>query len=109
MLIIHTAMGEEEDGECDSTPECTKPTVASICMPGPWSVCIVNGDGEILLHRHMPTSPESFLKAMAPYRQDLVVGHCQLVERVVSRSPGVPYSSYEHTIGKPLQASPLSR
>ena len=30
-----------------------------------------------------PTSPESFLKAMAPYRQDLVVGHCQLVERVV--------------------------
>ena len=47
-----------------------KPTVASICMPGPWSVCIVNGDGESLLHRHMPTSPESFLKAMAPYRQD---------------------------------------
>jgi hypothetical protein len=83
MLIIHTAMGEEEDGECDSTPECTKPTVASIGMPGPWSDCIVNRDGEILLHRHMPTSPESFLKAMAPYRQDLVVGHCQLVERVV--------------------------
>ena len=35
-------------------------------------VCIVNRDGEILLHRHMPTSPESFLKASAPYRQDLV-------------------------------------
>jgi transposase len=36
-------------------------------------VCLVNRDGEILLHRNIPTSPESFLKAMAPYRQDLVV------------------------------------
>ena len=73
MLIIHTAMGEAEDGECDSTPECTKPTVASIGMPGPWSACSVNRDGEILLHRNMPTSPKIFLKAIAPSRQDLVV------------------------------------
>ena len=36
-------------------------------------VCIVNRDGEILLHRNMPTTPEIFLKAIAPYRQDLVV------------------------------------
>jgi transposase len=36
-------------------------------------VCILNRDGEILLHRHMPTTPEIFLKAIAPYRQDLVV------------------------------------
>jgi predicted NBD/HSP70 family sugar kinase len=36
-------------------------------------VCIVNRDGEILLHRNMPTNPEIFLKAIAPYRQDLVV------------------------------------
>jgi transposase len=36
-------------------------------------VCIVNRDGELLLHRNMPTSPEIFLKAIAPYRQDLVV------------------------------------
>jgi hypothetical protein len=36
-------------------------------------VCILNRDGEILLHRNMPTSPETFLKAIAPYRQDLVV------------------------------------
>jgi predicted NBD/HSP70 family sugar kinase len=34
-------------------------------------VCILNRDGEILLHRHMPTTPEIFLKAIAPYRQDL--------------------------------------
>jgi transposase len=36
-------------------------------------VCILSQDGEILLHRNMKTSPESFLKAIAPYREDLVV------------------------------------
>jgi transposase len=42
-------------------------------------VCILNRDGEILLHRHRPTTPEIFLKAIAPYRQDLVVAvECML-------------------------------
>ena len=36
-------------------------------------VCILSQDGEILLHRNMNTSPETFLKAIAPYREDLVV------------------------------------
>jgi transposase len=36
-------------------------------------VCILSQDGEILLHRNMKTSPEMFLKAIAPYRVDLVV------------------------------------
>src|SRR5215216_2749908 len=36
-------------------------------------VCIFNRDGEIMLHRKMPTTPETFLKAMAPCRPDLVV------------------------------------
>ncbi len=36
-------------------------------------VCILNQDGEILLHRTMKTRPEVFLKAIAPYREDLVV------------------------------------
>jgi transposase len=36
-------------------------------------VCIVNRDGEILLHRHMKAAPEPFLKAVAPYRDGLVV------------------------------------
>jgi hypothetical protein len=36
-------------------------------------VCILSQDGEILLHRNMKTSPETFLKAIAPYREDLVV------------------------------------
>jgi hypothetical protein len=36
-------------------------------------VCLLRQDGEILLHRTMNTSPETFLKAIAPYREDLVV------------------------------------
>jgi transposase len=36
-------------------------------------VCIMNRDGEILVHRNMPAGPDPFLKAIAPYREDLVV------------------------------------
>src|SRR5262245_34817829 len=36
-------------------------------------VCIVNHAGEILLHRNMKAAPEPFLKAIAPYREGLVV------------------------------------
>jgi transposase len=36
-------------------------------------VCILNQDGESLLPRPMQTRPEVFLKALAPYREDLVV------------------------------------
>jgi len=36
-------------------------------------VCILNQAGETLLHRNMKTTPEAFLKAIAPYRPDIVV------------------------------------
>src|SRR4029434_4821749 len=36
-------------------------------------VCILNHAGEILVHRDMKASPETFLKAIAPYREDIVV------------------------------------
>ena len=36
-------------------------------------LCILNQGGEILVHRNMPAGPEPFLKAVAPYREDLVV------------------------------------
>jgi transposase len=36
-------------------------------------VCILNQAGEILLHRNMKAAPEPFLKAIAPYRKELVV------------------------------------
>ena len=36
-------------------------------------LCILTRDGEIVLHRDMRADPESFLSAIAPYRDDLVV------------------------------------
>jgi transposase len=36
-------------------------------------VCILNCDGEILVHRDLKAAPEPFLKAIAPYRENLVV------------------------------------
>src|ERR671923_358708 len=36
-------------------------------------VCVLRQDGEILLHRNMKAAPEPFLKAVAPYRDGLVV------------------------------------
>jgi transposase len=36
-------------------------------------LCVLNQDGEVLLHRNMKAAPEPFLKAIAPYREDLVV------------------------------------
>jgi transposase len=36
-------------------------------------VCVLGHDGEILLHRNMKAAPESFLKAITPYRDGLVV------------------------------------
>jgi transposase len=36
-------------------------------------LCILNQGGEIVCHRNMPSSAEFFLKAIAPYREDIAV------------------------------------
>jgi hypothetical protein len=36
-------------------------------------VCILSHDGDVLLHRNMQAAPEPLLKAIAPYREGLVV------------------------------------
>jgi transposase len=36
-------------------------------------VCILSQEGDMLLHRYMKAAPEPFLKAIAPYREGLVV------------------------------------
>ena len=36
-------------------------------------VCILDPQGKILLHRNMPCAPELFLKAVAPYQEDMAV------------------------------------
>ena len=41
-------------------------------------VCILDQQGEILLHRSIPSSPDFFFKASPPYREDVAVA----VERI---------------------------
>src|ERR671925_1031601 len=36
-------------------------------------VCILRQDGEVVLHRNMKARPAPFLKALAPYREDVVI------------------------------------
>jgi transposase len=36
-------------------------------------VCILSQDGEVVLHRNMKASPDALLKAIAPYRDDIVI------------------------------------
>jgi transposase len=42
-------------------------------------VCIVNQSGDIVLHCNMKTNPETFWKALAPYREGLVVAVAWMV------------------------------
>ena len=37
-------------------------------------VCILDAQGTKLVHKHLPTTPAAFLRLIAPYREDLVVG-----------------------------------
>jgi hypothetical protein len=42
-------------------------------------VCILDAAGQVLVHRNLPSTPEAFLAAVAPYREDLVVAaECML-------------------------------
>ena len=36
-------------------------------------VCILDAEGQILVHKNLRTTPEAFLEVVAPYREDLVV------------------------------------
>ncbi|MCK4302852.1 MAG: IS110 family transposase [Candidatus Eisenbacteria sp.] len=37
-------------------------------------VCILNQEGEVVFHRNMRTKPQLFLKAIAPFGEDIIVG-----------------------------------
>jgi len=37
-------------------------------------VCIINQVGEIVLHKHINTDPDTFMDIVQPFRKDLVVG-----------------------------------
>ena len=37
-------------------------------------LCVIDAEGAVKLHRNVKTKPEAFLKAIQPFRQDVVVG-----------------------------------
>ena len=37
-------------------------------------VCILDQDGTKLVHKNLPTTPEAFLRVIAPDREEVVVG-----------------------------------
>jgi len=49
-------------------------------------LCILDTQGEVLLHRNFKATPEAFLGAVAPYRDDLVVA----VECIFTQVNGSP-------------------
>jgi hypothetical protein len=53
-----------------------------------WSMdgCILNQDGDIVVHRHMRAKPDALLQIVAPSREDLVVA----VEWTLHLGPGWP-------------------
>ena len=56
-------------------------------------LCIVDQQGKILLHRNMQACPQAFLKAIAPYRDDLVRRRCVRLRHILCRP-----TSRGHTI-----------
>jgi hypothetical protein len=43
-------------------------------------ICILDQEGETTLHRHSKATPEALLRAIAPYREDVVVAvECMFV------------------------------
>ncbi len=36
-------------------------------------VCVLDAAGQVRVHRNCPSTPEAWLQAVAPYRDDLVV------------------------------------
>jgi hypothetical protein len=41
-------------------------------------LCILDANGDVLVHRNGPATPEHFLTVIAPYREDVVVAACLL-------------------------------
>ena len=72
-------------------------------------VGLLSHEGDIVLHRHMQAAPAPFLKAVAPYRDGLVVAVECLVTWDLARGP---LCSRRHPLGPgscPGYASPPRR
>jgi hypothetical protein len=85
MLITKTAVGNEEDEQCDSTLKCMKPTVASLCTPGR---CTPVSATEIVL-----------MRAVGPAHHPPIARHLHARSKAQRRLP----------IADDVDASPLRR
>ena len=57
-------------------------------------VCILDGAGQVLVHRNVPSTPAAFLEVVAPYRDDLVVAvECMFTLVLARRSSARPKAS----------------
>ena len=43
-------------------------------------VCILDSQGQVLVHQNLRATPEAFLEAVAPYRDDLVVAGARALD-----------------------------
>jgi transposase len=50
-----------------------KPYCGSDLHAKAMDVCILDQAGTILVHKNLPTTPEAFLRIIAPYREDVVI------------------------------------
>ena len=52
-------------------------------------VCILDPNGTKLVHKNLPTTPEAFLRLIAPHKEDLVVGvECMFTWKCAKESSG---------------------
>jgi hypothetical protein len=68
-------------------------------------LCILNQEGEIVLHRQMKAAPEPVRKAIAPDREDLVVAVAWTLDLVLARRPLRPGTDALWPRPRPLSAS----
>ena len=58
-------------------------------------VCVVDGEGRVLLHRNLPASPQALLAALLPFREGLVVAaecmHCWYWVADLCAEEGIPF------------------
>jgi transposase len=59
---------------CDSTPSSDDSTAGIDLHTRVMYLCILSQAGEVVFHKNLPAGPEPFLEAIAPFRDELVVG-----------------------------------
>jgi hypothetical protein len=72
-------------------------------------VCILDRDGEIVVHRQMQANPDALLKVVAPDREDIVVAVEWTLHVVLARGPLCPSGESLRPRPCPVPESPARR